>query len=80
MAKISRSDFLTQTRDKSLDVGAAGANPGLAGVDVKKADLNRDGKIKGDSENAALFTEVDRFDRQMAPRFHDIVGILLHDG
>ncbi len=63
MAKISRSDFLTQTRDKSLDVGAAGANPGLAGVDVKKADLNRDGKIRGDGENAALFAEVDRFDR-----------------
>ncbi|MFT3713151.1 MAG: peptidoglycan-binding domain-containing protein [Archangium sp.] len=61
-SKLTRTDFTQSLQDKKIDVGQAKADPKLAGVDVAKADLNRDGKIAGATEAAALFKEVDRYD------------------
>lgn len=63
VSKLTRSEFTQSLQDKKIDVGQAAADQKLAGVDVAKADLNRDGKIAGAAEAAALFKEVDRYDR-----------------
>ncbi len=61
--RLTRNDFTTALKDKRIDVNEAKADPKLAGVDVAKADLNHDGKISGATEAAALFKEVDKYDR-----------------
>lgn len=61
--RLTRNEFTQSLKDKKLDVADATRDPKLAGVDVAKADLNRDGAISGDAEAAALFKVVDAFDR-----------------
>ncbi|MDP3502652.1 MAG: peptidoglycan-binding domain-containing protein [Myxococcales bacterium] len=61
--RLTRNEFTQALKDKTLDVADAARDPKLAGVDVAKADLNRDGAISGDAEAAALFKVVDAFDR-----------------
>lgn len=61
--RLTRNEFTTALQDKRIDVAEAKADPKLAGLDVAKADLNHDGKISGATEAAALFKEVDRYDR-----------------
>ncbi|MCU0695387.1 MAG: peptidoglycan-binding protein [Myxococcaceae bacterium] len=61
--RLTRSDFTQSLERKTLDVGQAQRNPSLQGLDVAKADLNRDGRIAGADEAAALFKAVDAFDR-----------------
>lgn len=61
--RLTRADFTTALQDKRIDVTEAKADPKLAGLDVAKADLDHDGKISGAAEAAALFKEVDRYDR-----------------
>ncbi|MBE2253763.1 MAG: peptidoglycan-binding protein [Myxococcus sp.] len=61
--RLTRSEFTQSLKDKKLDVAEARRDPKLAGVDVARADLNRDGVISGDAEAAALFKVVDAFDR-----------------
>ena len=63
VSKLTRSDFTQSLQDTKIDVGQAAADQQLAGVDVAKADLNHDGKISGAAEAAALFKEIDRYDR-----------------
>ena len=60
VSRLTSAEFTQSLRDKKLDV--ADPDPRLAGLDLKKADLNHDGKISGAAEAAALFREVDRFD------------------
>ncbi|MEW5851758.1 MAG: hypothetical protein AB2A00_23415 [Myxococcota bacterium] len=62
MTKIHKTDFVGRMDGKSIDVREAQRNPQLAEVNVGRADLNHDGKIKGTDEAAQLFKEVDRFD------------------
>ena len=61
--RLTRNEFTQSLKDKKLDVADATRDPRLAGVDVAKADLNRDGAISGEVEAAALFKVVDAFDR-----------------
>ena len=61
--RLTSSEFAQSLQDKKIDVPGAKADPTLAGLDVAKADLNHDGKISGAAEAAALFREVDRYDR-----------------
>lgn len=61
--KLTRSDFVASLAAKKVDVAQARSNPKLAGLDFAKADLDRDGQIRGAAEADALFKEVDRFDR-----------------
>lgn len=63
VTRLTRSDFTQSLQDKSIDVAEAARAPELTGLDVKKADLDGDGRISGATEAAALFREVDRFDR-----------------
>ncbi len=63
VSRLTRADFVQSLQDKTLDVRAAQADARLAGVDVAKADLDGDGAIAGAAEAAALFREVDRYDR-----------------
>lgn len=63
VTKLTRGEFTQSLQDKKIDVNQAKADQQLAGLDVAKADLNKDGKITGAAEAAALFREVDRFDR-----------------
>lgn len=63
VSRLTRAEFTQALTDKKIDVGAAQADPRLAGVQVSKADLNADGKVSGAQEAAALFKEVDRYDR-----------------
>lgn len=62
VGKLTRNEFTQSIQDKKIDVQQAKADPKLAGVDVAKADLDRDGKISGAAEATALFKEVDRYD------------------
>ena len=62
VSKLTRNEFTQSLQDKKIDVNQAKADQRLAGLDVAKADLNKDGKIAGAAESAALFREVDRFD------------------
>jgi len=71
MPKINRADFIANKAASSIDLKKLGQNKtaqdalGSAGMkvaDVAKADLNKDGKISGQAEMNALFTQVDRFD------------------
>jgi peptidoglycan hydrolase-like protein with peptidoglycan-binding domain len=61
--RLTRADFTQSLERKSLDVGQAQRDPAVQGLDVAKADLNRDGKIAGAAETDALFKAVDAFDR-----------------
>lgn len=61
--RLTRSEFTQSLQDKKIDVADAQADQRLAGVNVAAADLNRDGKVSGATEAAALFREVDRYDR-----------------
>lgn len=63
VSKLTRNEFQQSLQGKNIKVADAAADPKLAGVDVAKADLNRDGKISGDAETAALFKTVDAYDR-----------------
>ena len=63
VSRLTRSEFTQSLQDKKIDVAEAAADPKLAGLNVGKADLNDDGKIAGATEAAALFREVDRFDK-----------------
>src|SRR3989338_7963538 len=62
-SRLTRSEFTQSLQNKKIDVREAAADPKLAGLDVARADLNRDGKISTPDEAVALFKEVDRFDR-----------------
>lgn len=62
-SRLTRSEFTQSLQNKKIDVNEAAADPKLAGLDVARADLNRDGKISTPDEAVALFKEVDRFDR-----------------
>jgi hypothetical protein len=61
--RLTRTDFTRALERKSIDVAQTRADPALRGLDVAKADLNRDGAISGDAEASALFAAVDVFDR-----------------
>lgn len=63
VSRLTRTEFTQSLQDKKLDVTEAKADQKLAGLDVAKADLNHDGKIAGADEAAALFREVDRYDK-----------------
>lgn len=63
MTSIKRQDFVQSLDGKQVDVARAKADPRLSGVAVEKGDLNRDGQVRGAAEASALFSEVDRFDR-----------------
>jgi peptidoglycan hydrolase-like protein with peptidoglycan-binding domain len=62
-ARLTRNEFTQSLQDKKVDVADATRDPKLAGVDVAKADLNRDGAIAGAAEAAALFKVVDAYDK-----------------
>jgi peptidoglycan hydrolase-like protein with peptidoglycan-binding domain len=61
--RLTRADFTQSLKAKKVDVAEAQRDPALRGLDVAKADLNRDGKVAGADEAAALFKAVDAFDR-----------------
>ncbi|MCA3012443.1 MAG: peptidoglycan-binding protein [Myxococcaceae bacterium] len=61
--RLTRTDFTRALERKSLDVAQSSTDPALRGLDVAKADLNRDGVVSGAAETSALFTAVDAFDR-----------------
>ncbi len=63
VSRLTRSEFTQALQGKQIDVAGAKADPQLAGLEVQRADLNRDGKLGGTAEAEALFREVDRFDR-----------------
>lgn len=63
VSRLTRPEFTQSLQDKKIDVAEAAADPKLAGLNVSRADLNSDGKIAGAAEAAALFREVDRFDK-----------------
>lgn len=63
VSKLTRNEFQQSLQGKNIKVADAAAGTKLAGVDVAKADLNRDGKISGEAETAALFKVVDAYDR-----------------
>lgn len=63
VSKLTRNEFNQSLQGKHLKVADAASEPALAGVDVAKADLNRDGKIAGEAETTALFKAVDAYDR-----------------
>jgi hypothetical protein len=56
---VSRSEFEESVRAVPLEVAAFAEDTRLAGVDVKKADLDGDGKISGKKEARALFAMLD---------------------
>jgi len=60
---IKRTDFNRSLQNKSLDVNELKQDQRLSGVNVDKADINKDGKIAGAAETDALYLEVDRFDK-----------------
>lgn len=74
VSRLTRAEFTQSLQDKKLDVGAAQADPRLAGVQVSKADLNADGKVAGAEEAASLFKEVDRYDRNGDGGSVDLTG------
>lgn len=59
---LRRRDFVASLSRASIDVATAKADSRLAGVDVEAADLNGDGKIRGERECGRLFEEIDRLD------------------
>lgn len=64
MSKITRKDFVASNASKNINLKKAEAAALKAtGLDLAKADLNKDGKLSGAREMDALFTQVDRFDR-----------------
>ncbi|HEY3446442.1 MAG TPA: hypothetical protein VGK67_08750 [Myxococcales bacterium] len=72
MTKINRSDFIANKAASTIDLKKLGENKtaqealgkaGMKAADVAKADLNKDGKVSGQAELNALFTQVDRFDK-----------------
>ena len=60
---LTRTRFVQQLQGASIDVAQAQADERLSGVNVRSADLDGDGKIKGEAEAKKLFSEIDRFDR-----------------
>ena len=72
--RLTRAEFTQSLQNKRLDVADAKADPTLQGLDVAKADLNHDGKIAGADEAAALFKEVDRYDRNGDAGSIDLTG------
>lgn len=56
---VSRSEFEKSVRTVPLEVATLAKDTRLAGVDVKKADLDGDGKISGKKEARALFAVLD---------------------
>ncbi|MGV3619748.1 MAG: peptidoglycan-binding domain-containing protein [Archangium sp.] len=63
VSKLTRNEFQQSLQGKNIKVADAAADSRLTGVDVARADLNRDGKIAGADETAALFKVVDAYDR-----------------
>jgi hypothetical protein len=64
---IKRAEFVQAIAGKTIDVSDAGSSEGLHNVDFQRADLNHDGKIHGANEASALFSELDRVDRDGNP-------------
>lgn len=71
---VSRSTFTQLLQGKALAVREAQQDARLQGVNVARADLNRDGNIGGDTEAAALFKELDRFDRDGSAATMRVLG------
>lgn len=72
MTKVTRSDFIANKAASTIDLKKLAENKGaqealgaagMKAADVAKADLNKDGKVSGQAELNALFTQVDRFDK-----------------
>ncbi len=63
MPKITKNQFLQEMAGKSISVSEAQNDEVLSKVDLKKADLDGDGKISGEKEMKKLFLEMDKFDR-----------------
>jgi hypothetical protein len=60
---LTREAFADRFGDLELDVEQARRDAALRGVDVRAADANRDGVIRGQGEAEALFREIDHLDR-----------------
>lgn len=78
MTKINRSNFLQQYANKELrlnDLGQQGERDlraaGTSLQNVRRSDLNNDGKIAGTSELNHLFNHIDDFDRNGTRRSID---------
>lgn len=72
VSRLTRAELVQSLQNKKIDVGPAQADPALAGVQLARADLNGDGKISTPAEAAALFRELDRFDRNGDPGSVDL--------
>jgi hypothetical protein len=62
MANITRQQFNQALSGKSIDINQAQQDSRLSRVNMRRADLDGDGKIAGDQEIDKLYLEVDRFD------------------
>ncbi len=67
MPSISRAEFKSQYRNKQISVVEALQNTELKNLDLKGADLNGDGHIRGDNETQQLFNSLDSFDKDASP-------------
>lgn len=66
MPNISKTSFVRDLRGKSIDVEKLKDDrriPEAITDSAARADLNRDGQIRGDNEAGALFSRLDHFDR-----------------
>lgn len=59
---FTRSQFLQDSQNRSVELKTLDDVARLKNIDVKKADLNRDGVLSGEAEANALFDELDRHD------------------
>jgi len=70
MVRISREQFRQRLADRPLDLARVAADSQLS-VEIKqaaqRADLDASGQVDGTAETNALFSELDRFDRDGSP-------------
>lgn len=63
MTTVTRSEFIASQRNREVRGPTATNDPQLQGLNLPAADLNGDGFVRGDAEMSALFSQVDRHDR-----------------
>lgn len=68
-ASMTREEFVEQMGTKSIAAGTA-----IPGVEVGRADLNADGVVAGKAEMSALFSEIEKRDRNRDPNVADLTN------
>jgi hypothetical protein len=56
--ELRKKDFVDISKTHDIDVAKASKDPALKGVDIKKADLDGDGKISTDKEYEAVYAAI----------------------